>query len=213
MGMGSKRLVLVDCRAAGISGDMFLGALLDLGLDQEVLSELAKAILKEAPWCRKLVIRAEEVERKGFRAKRVLVEAEEERASEEGLRKALISASEELGLSREARELALRSLITLLEAEAAVHGPGHHGVHELASVDTLVDILGVAKCLEELGLLRDCVFYSTPIAVGSGLVRFSHGDLPVPAPATLEILRSKGFPFLGGLLKGSWPPPPGSPSW
>ena len=208
-----RRLMIVDCQAAGVSGDMLLGALLDLGVDEDLLDELAEAIARGASWCRELAIRTEEVVRGGLRARRVLVQADEDRGARgDELLRALSSASKRLGLSEQADELALASLKTLLEAEARVHGlrdqESAH-LHELGSVDTLVDILGVAACLDRLGLLGDADFLATPVAVGGGTVRFSHGEASVPAPATLEILRSRGFPFTGGPVEGELATPTG----
>jgi len=205
-----KRVVLVDCGAAGISGDMLLGALLDLGVREGLLSELAQAVANAASWCRGLEVRAEDVIRGGFKAKRVLIKADEKRpATGEELLSALLKALKTLSLSEQAAELAKATLKTLLEAEAAVHGGEGAHLHELGSVDTLIDILGVAACLEELGLLGRADFLATPVAVGSGLVRFSHGLTPVPAPATLEILRSRSFPFRGGPVEGELATPTG----
>jgi len=79
----------------------------------------------------------------------------------------------------------------------------------LGSADTLIDILGVAAAVEELGFFKDTLIYSTPVAVGGGIFKFSHGAFSSPAPVTLEILRSKGFAMVGGPVKAELATPTG----
>ena len=144
----AELLVFIDCMAAGISGDMLLGALADLGVGQDTLASVASAVEERLPGCKRLDVSVREVERQGLRAARVEVLAEEERADRRGgeLREALEACSEELGLSEEARELAITAFNLILAAEARVHGapPAEVHLHELGSADTLVDISGVA---------------------------------------------------------------------
>ncbi len=112
----------------------------------------------------------------------------------------------------EARDLATRSIDSLIEAEAKVHGetPSDVHLHEAGSIDTVVDIIGTAYALDELGLTKDTKIYSTPVAVGGGLFKFSHGKVQSPAPATLEILRSKAFPMVGGPIEFELTTPTGA---
>ena len=210
----AERLVFIDCMAAGISGDMLLGALADLGVGQDTLASVASAVEEHLPGCKRLDVSVREVERQGLRAVRVEVLAEEERADRQGreLREALEACLEELGLPKEASELATTALNLILAAEARVHGapPAEVHLHELGSADTLVDILGVAAGLQELGLLGQARFLCSPVAVGGGLVRFSHGSTSVPAPATLEILASRGLPIIGGPVEAELTTPTGA---
>ncbi|MEM3151274.1 MAG: nickel pincer cofactor biosynthesis protein LarC, partial [Candidatus Bathyarchaeia archaeon] len=117
----------------------------------------------------------------------------------------------ELSFSNEAKIFALNSAKTLIEAEAKIHGEKLEEVklHETGSIDTLVDIIGVAKAAEELNLFKETV-YSTPVAVGKGLLKFSHGIFSIPAPATLEILKKRRFKFLGGEIDGELTTPTGA---
>ena len=75
-------------------------------------------------------------------------------------------------------------------------------------VDTAAEILGCRSCLEDLGLF-DAKIYSTPVAVGGGTFKFSHGIVSSPAPATLAILQSKNFPFKGGPIEAELATPTG----
>jgi len=198
----SGRIAILDCSAAGASGDMILGALLDLGVDVEGFRETMRRAEGLLPGCESLEVRVSDTTRGGFRCKRAefrLSESVAERRGREVV-EAVSTLAGELGLSSEARGLALNSARTLVEAEARLHGQSVDDVslHEAGSIDTALDIVGVAYALEELGLLRDCEIYATPVAVGGGLFTFSHGVFPSPGPAALEILMSKGFPLSGG---------------
>ncbi|MFC1958273.1 nickel insertion protein [Chloroflexota bacterium] len=127
------------------------------------------------------------------------VRAEEEVTARTGteLIEAATNTLNNLRLSEKAKEFVVASITTLVETEAKVHNEAVEKVHlhEAASVDTLADIIGSAAALEDLNLFTGTKIYSTPVAVGGGLFRFSHGTVSSPAPATIEILRSKEFPM------------------
>ena len=180
-----------------------VGALLDLGVD---IPKFTKAMVGSAKYlegCDGLTVEVEEVSRRGFQAKKLHVKAEESghrhtRGSE--LRDAIQNIADDLQLSAKAKSLATRSIDSLIGAEAKIHRetPSEVHLHEAGSVDTVVDIIGTVYALDELGLTKDTKIYSTPVAVGGGIFKFSHGKVQSPAPATLEILRSKAFPMVGG---------------
>jgi hypothetical protein len=117
---------------------------------------------------------------------------------------------EKLGLSERAKRFASDSINTLVKAEAEIHGKTVNEVHlhEAALVDTPAEIVGAAVALEDLNLF-DAKIYSTPVAVGGGLFTFSHGTVSSPAPATVEILQSKGFPMIGGPVESELATPTG----
>lgn len=95
------------------------------------------------------------------------------------------------------REQARRVFTLLAEAEAAVHGVPVESVHfhEISGIDTAVDVLGVCWAMDALGV---CSCSATPVSVGGGRIDCAHGVLPVPAPATLEIVRRTGIPIQSG---------------
>jgi uncharacterized protein (TIGR00299 family) protein len=98
-----------------------------------------------------------------------------------------------------------------VNAEAKLHGKAlsNAHLHEVGLVDTPAEIIGAAVAMEDLGLFNAGI-YATPVSVGGGLFKFSHGTLSSPAPATLEILRSKNFPIKGGPVESELTTPTGA---
>ena len=190
--------MLIDARVAGVSGDKYLGALLDLGGTATRLREVGRAVKECLLGTREVDLQFREVERGEIGAKLVTIRVEEDVTRRKGeiLRKAVQDSSKRLRLSSWGSKFALSTVDTLLEAESHVHrhSPQDVELHELGSADTLVDILGVASLIEELGLM-DATWWSTPVAVGGGVSHFSGRDYPNPPPAVAEILRSRKFPM------------------
>jgi hypothetical protein len=174
------KIAYFDC-FSGISGDMTLGALVDAGCNlAEMESQLRR--LPVTGW----KISSEKVVRRGFRATQVKVEssdAQRHRSLSEILQ--LIARA---GLPAAVGERASRIFQRLGEAEALVHGMPVEKVHfhEVGAVDSIVDIVGAAAGFEQLGIEE---FFCSALNVGGGRVQTQHGSLPVPAPATAELLR------------------------
>lgn len=175
-----------DC-FSGISGDMTLGALMDLGISPGWLSDHLKSTLGIAGFD----ITVETVERGGIRGKKVDVIVTDSTERNYGRIRTLIERST---LSEFAVQTSLAMFQKLAAAEAAIHGCPEDEVHfhELGGVDAIVDMVGTAVCIEQLGIE---VVFSSRVALGSGMVQCAHGRLPVPAPATLKIL--SGIPVYG----------------
>jgi len=204
-------VTVIDCQVAGISGDMFLGALLDLEANVDKVVNAIESI-QDFIKCKNLEVNVRNVTRKGFRAKKVDVKAEkmpEMKGIE--LIATIKECVENLKLTDEARRFALDVINTLLSSEAKLHGKNISDahLHEVGQIDTPAEIIGSAVALEDLGIFNSKV-YSTPLAVGGGLFKFSHGTVSSPAPATLEILRSKNFPLIGGPVESELATPTGA---
>jgi uncharacterized protein (TIGR00299 family) protein len=189
--MKTLRHAYFDC-FSGISGDMVLGALVDAGADLRVIeSELSKLGLEG--WS----ISAERVKRGQISGTRVKVETSEGH-HHRGL-SVILDRIEKAQLAPRAADRARRVFTRLAEAEAKVHQMPVEQVHfhEVGAVDSIVDIVGAAIGFELLGI---DAFACSPLDVGSGQVRTAHGLLPVPAPATAELL--KGAPvYTSGIVK------------
>jgi len=172
---------------SGISGDMTLGAFIDLGVPVDWLA----GQLQQMPLSG-FRLSAADVTVHGISAKRVCVEALPESESRNYSRiRALIQESR---LAERVKDRSLAVFERIAAAEAAIHKCTKEEVHfhELGGIDAIVDIVGAALCLEFLGIEA---IESSRVPLGSGFVRSRHGVLPVPAPATLAIL--KGVPVYG----------------
>lgn len=181
-------LAYFDC-FSGASGDMILGALLDVGLELAALeSELSKLGLDGYQ------LSSERVKRRGLAGTKFTVHLSSQEQPHRHLHhlETLIRGS---GLSESVKERSLRVFGRLAEAEAAVHGTCVQEVHfhEVGAVDAVIDIVGAAIGLELLGVDE---VHCSPLTTGSGFVNCEHGRLPVPAPATAELI--KGVPSQAG---------------
>ena len=178
-------LAYFDC-FSGISGDMTLGALVDAGLPLDVLrSELAKLGLPG------YTLSSEKVRRSGLSATKVHVVLDEKEQPARHLAdiSRVINGS---SLSPVIKQKSMAIFERLAQVEAKVHGttPDKVHFHEVGAVDALVDIVGSVIGLEHLGITE---IIGSPVNVGTGTVHTAHGKLPVPAPATAELLR--GIPL------------------
>ncbi|HID90522.1 TPA: nickel pincer cofactor biosynthesis protein LarC, partial [Candidatus Bathyarchaeota archaeon] len=178
------------------------------------IKEAAEAIGGRLTGCRSVRVGASDVRRHGIRAMRIDVKVDERFDHRTGgeLMRALSGCAEDCRLSSRAQGFSRGVLRTILRAEANVHGTTVDRVrlHEVGSADTLADIIGVAVALEDLRLLEGVEIHSTPVTVGGGLFRSSHGTLSSPAPATLEILKEGGIPMIGGPIEAELVTPTGA---
>ncbi len=182
-----SRLAYFDC-ANGASGDMLLGALVDLGLPLDQLrGELVKLPLHGYH------LEAHRVHRSGLHATKVDVRVEGHPHSHRGLHD-ILGLLEKSGLDGLVKERCAVLFRRLAEAEGAIHGVPAETVHfhEVGAVDSIVDVVGGV-----LGLawLRADRIVSSPLNVGTGSVTMSHGTFPVPAPATARLVQ--GIPVYG----------------
>jgi uncharacterized protein (TIGR00299 family) protein len=186
--------------SSGISGDMFLGALLDAGFDaHRLLEELKKLPLGFYKLKRTRALRGGivgtrfEVETAGDQPHRKLTDIE--------------GMIEPAGLSAGVKERALKIFRRLAEAEGKLHGKPASDIHfhEVGAVDAIIDIVGACVGLEALEISE---LISSPLNVGGGLVEAAHGSLPVPAPAAAELLQ--GIPIYSSGVEGELVTPTGA---
>jgi hypothetical protein len=173
-------LAYFDC-FSGISGDMTLGALVDAGVSIDALrTELARLDLAGYE------LKAEKVKRGGIAATKVHVVIQEQSRKPRHLAD-IVKLIEGSSLSLAVRTKSSGIFKRLADAEAKVHAttPDHIHFHEVGAVDAIVDIVGSVIGLELLGITKVLM---SGINVGSGTVQTSHGLLPIPAPATAELL-------------------------
>lgn len=180
-----SKIAYFDC-VSGISGDMALGALLDAGADLDRLrAELEK--LNVDGW----ELGAEKVVRYGITGTKAHVHAPEQHVHRHlsDIAEILVHST----LDTDVQKGALAVFTRLADAEAAVHGTTREAIHfhEVGALDAIVDIVGVVIGLRLLGV--DHV-YASPLPLGSGWIRSAHGEIPVPAPATLRLLQTVNAP-------------------
>lgn len=202
--MAEKKALYYDC-FCGISGDMHLGALVDAGVDSDYLqSELKKLHLDE------FTIKTEKTTKSGIAGTKVDVVVNNPHLEggnhARGYRE-IVEIIESSDLRRPVKQMSTRILTSLGAAEATVHRISIDDVHfhEVGAVDSIVDIVGAAVCID---YLQPEIICSSPVQVGGGFVTCTHGKLPVPAPATAELL--KNIPVKTGLVEEETTTPTGA---
>ena len=185
---------------AGISGDMTLAALLDLGLDEAWLRAFVRDL-----GIGDITIHIESVNRRGIRAPHVRFEYPPEHAHRH--QRHVIEIIDRCHDGERAKQLARDAFRRVAQAEAKIHGTTIEKVHfhEVGATDAILDIVCVMAAVVELGFDD---FRTRPVATGSGWVDIQHGRYPVPAPATLDILY--GIPLTGTDLPGECTTPTGA---
>jgi len=194
------RIAILD-PAAGISGDMTLGALLSLGLPASWLEELPVRLGLSA-----VRVTVRDARRAGVTCKQVeFAIPPQPHGRHVG---ELVGLVERAPLSDWVKERAVRAFRLLGEAEGRVHGvaPDKVHLHEVGAVDAVLDIVGAIEGFERLGAL---VVHHFPVAVGKGWVEAAHGRLPVPAPATAILLEGLEIAS-GGPVEGEATTPTGA---
>ena len=198
----------LDC-FAGISGDMSIGALLDLGVDKEkFLSEIEKIGISD-----EFEIKISKVSKCGILATDfdvILKDNHHHHGHEHSHGRNysdIIDLIHESELKDNVKEMAKAIFYEIGVAEAKVHGKTIEEVHfhEVGAVDSIVDIIGFAICID---LLEIDEIYASEISIGTGYVKCDHGIMPVPAPATLEILQ--GVPLRQSGTRGEMVTPTGA---
>ncbi len=189
-----------------------LGALLDLGASKNKVTTAIKSLENPSYGYEKISIDLKQTINKDFKATTIDVTAKTaSHMHGKKLIEIVENASKDLDISPKAKQFASKTIRTLVGAEAKIHNTSMDNahMHEVGLVDTAAEIIGVAVALDDLGLF-DAKIYSTPVSVGGGLFKFSHGNVSSPAPATLAIFQSKQFPIQGGPIEKELATPTGA---
>lgn len=185
---------------SGVSGDMMLGALLDLGADSKLFKEKMAALRLPVK------INIQETKRASLRATKVDIKVQEQtpvRRKWEDVK----SLIQESPFSEPVKKQSLAIFKKLFKAEAQVHGHKFSKtyLHEAGANDAIVDIVGSCLLVENLNIRK---IYSSPLNLGKGWVKAAHGILPVPPPAAAEIL--KGIPVYSEQVEAELVTPTGA---
>lgn len=195
------RVLYYDC-FSGISGDMHLGAMLDLGVGSDYLKQELSKLSLDAEFsldirrASKMGISGTKVnviltpqQQSGWHVHPLSSHSHEHHHHEHRTFKSIEALIQKSALSDAVKERSLKMFWCVALAEGKIHGkePQEVGFHEVGAIDSIVDIVGSAICLEALHVNK---IIASKIELGGGFVQCAHGTLPVPAPATLEILKN-----------------------
>jgi pyridinium-3,5-bisthiocarboxylic acid mononucleotide nickel chelatase len=185
---------------AGASGDMILGALVDAGVDPQILTEQLSLLNVTG-----FDVRFEKVKRAGLSATHAVVTIQPEHTHRH--LSDILKIIDNSSLAAKVKDRASKIFTRLAEAEARVHNEPIEKVHfhEVGALDAIVDVVGAAICFDLLGIEQ---FICSPLHVGSGVVEMEHGRFPVPPPAVADLLR--GVPFYSTDIKGELLTPTGA---
>ncbi len=194
-----SKIAYLEC-PTGIAGDMFLGALVDLGLPWQYLTDKLKTLGME----REYQLRTEKVNRNGQLATKVYVDLLNDKQANSQQQhhhhhhaarhlpeiEQLIVAAD---LPQRAKDWSLAIFKQLAIAEGAVHGvaPEQVHFHEVGATDAIIDIVGTCVGLDWLGINR---LYCSPMPTGGGIIKAAHGKLPVPVPAVVKLWETRKVP-------------------
>ncbi len=193
------KIAYFDC-FSGISGDMILGALIDAGLNLKELDlELSKLNISG------FKLKAEKTEKLGISGTKFIVETSEQHM--ERHLKDIIKIVDQSDLSTDVKGLSKKIFKELAIVEAKIHNKSIEEIHfhEVGGLDSIVDVIGSLIGIKKLGIEA---VYSSKIHVGTGFVECEHGTIPVPAPATLELL--KGMPIYSKSIEAELVTPTGA---
>ena len=193
------KTIYFDC-FSGVSGDMILGALIDLGVEKDSLVHHLSLLPVSG-----FELQFEKVDRSGIAASRVVVKTEEQHHHRHLADILKIINGAKLGGA--VKQNAVRIFTRLAEAESRVHGVPIERIHfhEVGALDAIVDVVGACIGFD---LLRTERFICSPLNVGSGMVQMAHGKFPIPPPAVAELL--KGKPIYSNEVTGELVTPTGA---
>jgi len=207
------KIVVIDAQVCGISGDMFLSALVDCGADKNKIIKKIKLIEKQFGGSIIKDLDFITTESNGIKATKLLIDLEEkitERKALETLR-ILTRCCEVSKITERGKKFVIESMKAIIRVECLIHNktPKDLHLHESSSIDTGIDLIGSAVALDDLDLFNDTVFYITKVAVGGGFTKFSHGLIPNPTNAVLHMLKDLKITIVGGPVNSEVTTPTG----
>ena len=206
-------VIVIDPQIAGISGDMLLSSLVNLGADKNKIIEGIEKSQKFLPDSTIKKIDFQKIQKRGIESTQLILEINENVSERKGIeiKKAIVNSANELRLSTKAKTFAESCINTLISSESKIHGISEDSVHfhEASSIDTLIDIVGITIALEDLKLFEEKIV-CLPVSVGGGTVSFSHGTMSNPASAILQIFKNSNLNIQGNNAKEELTTPTGA---
>lgn len=203
-------VVIIDASASGASGDLLIASMLDTQ-DNTFRDEFCQRFQNLfSKYDADFQLKWLAAKKQSISGTQIHTSATKEFLPHE-MFEILEEVCTELNLSSKGRETTTAALTLLVDAESKVHGKNrkHEHFHELASIDTVFDIIGFTYLWENLGFFQ-AEINILPIAVGGGLIEIAHGRTSVPAPATAEIIRQSDLLIKGGPIEGELLTPTGA---
>ena len=206
-------VIVIDPQIAGISGDMILSSLVNLGANK---NKIIEGIIKSQKFLPDSTIKKmdfQKVQKCGISSIELILEIDENISERKGIeiKKAILESVNELNLPTKAKIFAESCINTLISSESKIHGISEDSVHfhEASSIDTLVDIVGITIALDDLQLFEEKIV-CLPVSVGGGTVSFSHGTMSNPASAILQIFKNSNLNIQGNNSKEELTTPTGA---
>ena len=206
-------VIIIDPQIAGVSGDMLLSSLIDLGADK---NEIIEGIKKSEKFLSNSTIKKidfKKIQKHGVESTELILEIDENISKRKGIeiKKSILDSVNELNLSIKAKRFAESCINSLISSESKIHGINEDSVHfhEASSIDTLIDIVGVTIACENLKLFEEKIV-CLPVSVGGGTVNFSHGTMSNPASAVLQIFKNSNLNIQGSNAKEELTTPTGA---
>jgi len=206
-------VIVIDPQIAGISGDMLLSSLVNLGADK---NKIVEGIMKSQKFLQGSTIKKidfQKIQKCGVESTELILEIDENISERKGIeiKKAILDSVNELSLTTKAKIFAESCIDTLISSESKIHGISENSVHfhEASSIDTLVDIVGITIALDDLKLFEEKIV-CLPVSVGGGTVSFSHGTMSNPASAILQIFKNSNLNIQGNNSKEELTTPTGA---
>ncbi len=209
-----SKIIIVDPQVSGISGDMLLSSLVDGGADKNKIITNINKIQKHFPDTKINKTDFIRTESNGIKATRFIFDFEEKAKEKNAvdMYRIIANCCHSIDLSEKAKKFAIESIKTIIHAESTIHNKEvkQLHLHESSSIDTGADLIGCATALDDLDLLNNSTFYTTKVAVGGGITKFSHGIIPNPTNAILEIFKVFEIPIRGGPIDTELTTPTGA---
>jgi len=206
-------VIVIDPQIAGISGDMLLSSLVDLGADKNKIIDGIKKCEKFLSNSTIKKMDFQKIQKNRIESTQLILESDENISERKGIeiKKAILDSVNELNLSIKSKTFAESCINTLISSESKIHGISEDSVHfhEASSIDTLVDIVGITIAFDDLKLFEEKIV-SLPVSVGGGNVSFSHGTMSNPASAVLQIFKNSNLNIQGNNVKEELTTPTGA---
>ena len=206
-------VIVIDPQIAGISGDMLLSSLVNLGADK---NKIIEGIEKSQKFLSNSTIKKidfQKIQKRGIESTELILEIDENISERKGIeiKKAILDSINELNLPTKGKIFAESCINTLISSESKIHGISEDSVHfhEASSIDTLVDIVGITIALDDLKLFEEKII-CLPVSVGGGTVSFSHGTMSNPTSAVLQIFKNSNLNIQGNNSKEELTTPTGA---